>query len=203
MSLFDIASYYLTLVTIAIAPGPMLLLLMTRAASNDVKGAIGFAVGAACGSLAIISVICVGLSAWLTEFPAALKYSKYLMLAYILWIARDMWKSGFDMTSAQTPRRGGVALSIVAGFTTCVLSPYMLVLFPLVLPEIMDMTQIVMPDYLLITGTTFLAEATAAALMIGLAAQLRRLTRTARGAMILNRGLAATLLMGGGWMALA
>lgn len=203
MNIFDMISYYLTLITIAIAPGPMLLLLMTRAASNDTKGAIGFAFGAALGSLTIISAICVGLSTWLTEFPAALAYSKYLMLAYIMWIAWGMWKSGFDMNTAEAPRSSGVVLSVVAGFTTCVLSPYMLVLFPLMLPELMDLTQIVMPDYLLITATTFLAEATAAALIIGLAAQLRRLTRTARGTMIMNRGLSVVLLLGGGWMAMA
>lgn len=203
MSFADTFSYYITLITIAVAPGPMLLLLMTRAASNDIKGAIGFALGAAFGSLTIITAVCFGLSAWLTEVPAVLAYSKYVMLAYILYIAWDMWKGGFDTNGTVQERRSGFGLAIVAGFTTCILSPYMLVLFPLVLPEVMDITTVQMPDFLIITATTFLAEATAAALIVGLAAQLRRLTQTARAVLVMNRTLASVLVAGGGWMALA
>lgn len=203
MTFGDIASYYITLVTIALAPGPMLFLLMTRAARNDIKGAVGFALGAAFGSLTIITAVCFGLSQWLSSAPEVLSYSKYVMLAYILWIAWDMWLGGFDMNGPAEARRSGFALAVGAGFTTCILSPYMLVLFPLVLPELLDVAQIVMPDYLILVASTFLAEAAAAGLIVGLAAQLRRLTRTPRAVFIMNRPLASVLVTGGGWMAVA
>ncbi len=202
MSPADTFSYFITLIAIALAPGPMLLLLMTRAASKDIAGAFGFAVGAAFGSLSIITAVCFGLSAWLTEVPEFLAYSKYLMLGYILWIARDIWKGGFDMNASAPNKRSGVWLAIVAGFTACVLSPYMLVLFPLVLPEVMDITVIRMPEYLIIALTTFTAEATAAILVIGLASQVTRLVRSRRSMLIMNRSLASLLVVGGGWMAL-
>jgi len=203
MHFADTASYFITLVAIAIAPGPMLLLLLARAASNDIKGAFGFAIGAAFGSLTIITAVCFGLSAWLAEFPAVLGYSKYIMLAYILWIAWDIWKGGFDLHGTTVAKRSGFGLAVAAGFTTCILSPYMLVLFPLVLPEIMDITQIVMPEFLIIAATTFLAEATAAILIVGFAAQLRRIAKSPRATLILNRSLAAILVAVGGGMALA
>lgn len=202
MNFADTFSYFLTLTAIALAPGPMLLLLMTRAASNDVKGAFGFAFGAALGSLTIISAVCFGLSAWLTEVPDVLAYSKYLMLAYILWIARDIWAGGFDMTPGTETRRSGLGLAVIAGFTTCVLSPYMLVLFPLVLPELLDITTIRMPSYLIVVLTTFAAEAMAALLVIGLAAQLVRLVRSQRAMRFVNRALASLLVLGGGYMAM-
>jgi len=203
MTFADTFPYYITLITIAVAPGPMLLLLMTRAASNDIKGAVGFALGAAFGSLTIITAVCFGLSVWLTEVPAVLAYSKYVMLAYIFYIAWDIWQGGFDMNGTVQARRSGFGLAVVAGFTTCILSPYMLVLFPLVLPEVMNITTVRMPDFLIITFTTFLAEATAAALIVGLAAQLRRLIQTRRAVQVMNRSLAFVLLAGGSWMALA
>lgn len=202
MSFLDTFSYFTTLIAIAVAPGPMLLLLMTRAASNDVKGALGFAFGAALGSLSIVSLVCFGLSAWLTDVPEVLSYSKYLMLAYIAYIAWDMWKGGFDMNATKSAPRSGFWLAIGAGFITCVLSPYMLVLFPLVIPEVMDITVIKMPDFLIITGATFAAEATAAGLIVLLAAQLRRVTKSPRSVQIMNRTLAGVLMIGGGWMAL-
>ena len=203
MSLADTFSYFVTLVAIAIAPGPLLLLLMTRAASNDIKGAFGFALGTAFGSLTIMTAVCFGMSVWLNSVPELLSYSKYIMLAYILWIARDIWKGGFNMGASVKPQRSGMWLALVAGFVTCVLSPYMLVLFPLVLPEVLDITSIQMPGYLIIAFATFAAEATAAVLIICLAAQLRRLTKSKRSMAIMNRALASLLVVGGGWMALA
>lgn len=77
----------------------------------------------------------------------------------------------------------------------------MLVLFPLLLPEVLDVTNIMMPDFMIITSATFLAEATAAAIMIGLAAQLRRLVRSDRAVRFMNRSLASVLVSVGGVMA--
>lgn len=203
MSLVDIFSYYTALVAIAIAPGPLMILLMTRAASNDLSGAVGFAFGTALGSLTILSAVCFGMSVWLADLPEVLNYSKFLMILYILWVAYGMWRNGLDLSREQTPSRTGAVLAMVTGFLTCVSSPYMLILFPLLLPEIIDMTTIVMPDFLLVTGVTFLAEATAAALMIGLAAQLRRLVHSPRAVQIMNRSLAAILVILGGGMAIS
>ncbi len=203
MSLVDIFSYYTALVAIAIAPGPLMILLMTRAASNDLSGAVGFAFGTALGSLTILSAVCFGMSVWLADLPEVLNYSKFLMILYILWVAYGMWRNGLDLSREQTPSRTGAVLAMVTGFLTCVSSPYMLILFPLLLPEIIDMTTIVMPDFLLVTGVTFLAEATAAALMIGLAAQLRRLVHSPRAVQIMNRSLATILVILGGGMAIS
>lgn len=202
MSFADSFSYFVTLVVIAVAPGPMLLLLMTRAASNDVKGAIGFAFGAALGSLSIVTAVCFGLSAWLSDVPEVLAYSKYVMLAYIIWIARDIWKGGFDMSGEVRKERSGFGLAIAAGFTTCILSPYMLVLFPLVLPEVMDIAVIRMPQYFIIVATTFIAEAAAAFMIVASAVQLKRLVKSNRSMAIMNRSLASLLVVGGGWMAI-
>ncbi|MEP5153007.1 LysE family translocator [Planktotalea sp.] len=203
MSLIDLFSYFVTLAAIAVAPGPMLLLLMTRAASNDAKGAFGFALGAAFGSLTIMTAVCFGLSTWLNSVPEILSYSKYIMLAYILWIARDIWAGGFEMNTTEVPQRSSFWLAISAGFVTCILSPYMLVLFPLVLPEVLDITVIKMPDYLIIAFVTFAAEAAAAVAVVCLASQLRRLTKSANSMAVMNRSLAVLLVSGGGWMALA
>ena len=45
MTAADGFSYVVTLVAIAIAPGPVVLMLMVRAASGDVRGAAGFGLG--------------------------------------------------------------------------------------------------------------------------------------------------------------
>ncbi|MCR9139792.1 MAG: LysE family transporter [Alphaproteobacteria bacterium] len=203
MTFADSLSYFITLVAIAIAPGPVVLMLMVRAASNDVKGATGFGLGFALGGVIIISAVCFGLSAWLTSAPLVFEYSKYVMIAYILWLARGTWKGGFDMNADCDAARGSVFCSLGAGLMSCFISPYMMVLFPLVLPEMMDIRVIEMPEFLIVALTTFAALAAGAALVVGFAAQLKRLARSERSMTFMNRSLASLLVFGGGWMVLA
>ena len=202
MYLTDVASYFTTLVALAVAPGPVVLMLMARAASNDVKGAVCFGVGSALGGLAIVSAVCFGLSAWFTAVPEVLAYSKYVMIAYISWIAIGIWRSGFDLTGSSDVKRRSVLSSMGAGFLTCMISPYYMVLLPLTLPELMDITVIEMPDFLIAAATTFLALTFGATLIVGFAAQLRRIAKSPRATMIMNRSLATVLVIVGGGMAL-
>ncbi len=202
MSYSDLATYFMTLVAISLAPGPVFLMLLVRSASNDVSGAIGFAIGYAIGGIAIISVVCFGLGTWLTAVPEVLEYSKYVMMAYMTWLAYGIWNGDFDLNkSCDAPRRP-ILSSIFAGVFTCFISPYMLVLFPLVLPEMMDITLIRMPEFLIIAVTTFLSLFGSASLIVGFAAPLRRLAKSPLSMRIMNRSLATILVSVGGWMAL-
>jgi len=203
MSSADTFSYFVTLVAIAIAPGPVVLMLMVRAASNDVRGAAGFGFGFAMGGVLIITAVCFGLSAWLTAVPEVFEYSKYAMIAYILWLAWGIWKGGFDMNAECDAKRSSAAASVGAGLVTCFISPYMMILFPLVLPEMMNITLIEMPDFLIIALATFAALACGAGLIVGFAAQLKRLARSESAMVLMNRALASLLVAGGGWMVLA
>ncbi len=201
MSIVDLLSYFLTLVAIAVAPGPVVLMLMVRAASNDIQGALGFGGGFALGGLVIISAVCLGLSAWLTAVPEVFEYSKYLMLAYVFWIARGIWKGGFDMNGECEFEGRGIFASVGAGLVTCFISPYMMILFPLVLPGMMNINTIQMPEFLIVALTTFAALAVGAGLIVGFAAQLRRLVRSPQYVTTVNRSLSSLLVIGGGWMA--
>ncbi len=203
MNLPDFISYFITLVAIAIAPGPIVLMLMVRSAGRDVRGAIGFGFGFALGGVLIISAVCFGLSAWLTAVPEILDYSQYLMIAYILWLARGIWKGGFDMNANCVAAQKSSWAAMGAGIMTCFISPYMMILFPLVLPKMMNISAIQMPDFLIIALVTFVALATGAGLIIGCAAQLTRLVRSPRSMAIMNRALAGLLVACGGWMVLS
>ncbi len=203
MSFADTLSYFTALVAIAIAPGPVVLMLMVRAASNDAKGATGFGFGFAAGGLLIITAVCFGLGAWLTSVPEVFEYSKYVMLAYFIFLAHGIWKGGFDMNASIETTDRSTWSSVLAGLFTCFISPYMMILFPLVLPEMMDITAIQLPDFAVVAALTFLALASGAAIIIIFAAQIRRLVRSPRAMIIMNRSLAISLVSVGGWMTFA
>lgn len=203
MQFADASSYFITLIAITLAPGPVALVLVARSASRDVFGALSFGLGFAAGGLLIITAVCFGLAAWLTAVPEVFVYSKYVMLAFILWMAVGIWRGGFDLSVDGETKRARLLPSFGTGIATCFLSPYVVLLFPLVLPEMMDITRIEMPQFLIIALVTFAALMAGVALIVGFAAQLCHLARSPRAMMILNRGLAGLLAVGGGWMALA
>lgn len=201
MSYTDIASYFMTLIAITLAPGPVALILIVKSASKDVLGAIGFGLGFAFGGLLIVTAVCFGLGVWLTTVPEVFEYSKYPMMAYILWLAYGIWKGGFNLTGVCELKRRPILPSLGAGVLTCFISPYMMILFPLVLPGIIDITAIEMRQFLLLSVITFVALVAGSVLIIAFAVKLSRLARAPRSMMILNRWLASILVIGGAWMA--
>ena len=197
----DLVSNFITLIAITLAPGPCVLMLIVRSASKDVLGAFGFGIGYALGGVVITSVVCFGLGAWLTVVPEVFEYSKYVMMAYILWLACGVWKGEFKLESECTSKRRSVLSSLGAGILTCFISPYMMVLFPLVLTNLIGTTEIKLQVFLILVVITFATVVAGSVFIIVLAAQISRFIRSPRSTMILNRSLASILVLGGGWMA--
>lgn len=202
MSYSDAISYFVALIAITLAPGPVALLLIVRSASRDVAGAIGFGVGFALGGLMIITAVCFGLGTWMQDVPEFFVYSKYVMMAYILWLAYGIWNGGFDLSGECRTVNRSMLSALGAGVVTCFLSPYMMILFPLVLPEMMDITTIQLPQFAIVAALTFVSLVTGAGLIIVFAAQIHRMARSPRSMTILNRSLAGALAIGCGWLAI-
>jgi len=203
MQVADAVSYSLAMIAITLAPGPIALVLVARSASRDLFGALSFGLGYAAGGILIVAAVCFGLAAWLTTVPEVFAFSKYAMLAFVLWMAFGIWRGGFDPSPDGDTRPVRLLPGFCTGITASLVSPYMLILFPLVMPELMDITRIEMPEFLIIAVVTFSARMAGVALLIGLAAQLCRLARSPGAMVALNRGLAGLLALGGGWMAVA
>ena len=201
MPLSDAFSYFVTVVAIALAPGPCALVLLVRSARKDLVGALGFGFGYAVASVSIVAAVCFGLGAWLTAVPWFFDYSKYLMLAYILWLAWGIWHGAVDLKARDTEPQSSKWGAMTAGVLTCFISPYMMVLFPLVLPSLLNIQQIALPDFAIAATLTFGATSTGSLIIIVFAAQIGRLGRSEQSMRMLNRGLAGLLVFGGTWMA--
>lgn len=201
MTFVDCITYFLTHLALILAPGQMMLLVVARAASGDVRGAIIFSVGCTVGCILILSTVCFGMSLWMSDEPGLLAYSKYAMLLYFAWIAYGMWTKGVIAEDDGEVAKSSAIGAFLAGFIANMTSPYMMILFPLVLPEVLDIQAIEMPGYLIAVLSTMAAEVVGAIILIGGALQLRRLIRTPRAAQIMNRSLASILMIGGSVMA--
>lgn len=200
MSVSEVAAYFLTLIAIMLAPGPVVLVMIVKAASKDIFGAIGFGLGYAIGAVIIVSVVSFGLGAWLTTVPEFFEYSKLIMMAYILWLAIGVWRGDFSM-EGKCAHKHRPLYSLGAGIFTCFISPYMMILFPLVLTSSMGTTALEPSRFFMFVVITFATGIASSILVISLASQISRLVRSPRSTMFLNRSLASMLVFGGGWMA--
>lgn len=202
MTIYDIAAYFLTLVAIALAPGPAFLLLMVRAASRDTLGAAFCGAGYASGGVAIITAVCFGLDEFLEAESGFFIYGKYVMLAYILYLARGIWQGGIDSDSVRTAKSKNLFFSYGEGIMACAISPYMMILFPLTLPNILDTATLSGDTVTLIAVITFLALSIGSGIVILFTSQLKRIARSPQYIAIINRSLAAVLACAGGYIAL-
>ena len=72
----------------------------------------------------------------------------------------------------------GAILSFGAGVLTCMISPYMMILFPLVLPTVVNVNTLDGGTFTLVSVTTFAALAMGSGIVIVFASQLRRLANS-------------------------
>ncbi|MEM9581520.1 MAG: LysE family translocator [Pseudomonadota bacterium] len=199
----DATAYALSLITLTLAPGPLVLLLMVRAAGNDRRGAIGFGLGVAAGDILVIAAICLGFGTWLQSAPGLYEFGKVAMLLYVGWLAWGIWKGGFDIGDAASRKSGGVFSAFFAGCTTCIISPQTIVLYTLFLPRLVNVAEIDLALFALISAITFGALAACFAIVIAFAAKLRDLAHNPIHVVTVNRSLATVLCGAGVWMVAA
>lgn len=202
MLVSDATLYVTTLIAITMAPGPLILMLMVRAAGNDTKGALGFGLGVAAGDVLVILLICLGLGAWLNASPMIEQLGKFALLGYLGWLAVQIWHGKFDLSGAdETPRKGACA-SFLAGAGTCLISPQTLALYTLMLPRLMDVEAAGPTEFFNVTVLTFAALAACFGLVICGAKKLRGFLGSAANVTLVNRTLSCTLAAAGVWMVL-
>lgn len=198
----DATVYVTTLIAITMAPGPLILMLMVRAAGNDTKGALGFGLGVAAGDVLVILLICLGLGTWLTASPAIAQFGNVALTAYLGWLAIQIWRGTFDLSGAETRPHAGVASSFMAGAGTCLISPQTLALYTLLLPRLMNVETASTTEFLSITALTFVALTVCFGLVIFCSTHLRGFLSSAANVTLVNRTLSCTLAAAGAWMVL-
>lgn len=106
----------------------------------------------------IIAAVCFGLATGLTAVPQIFDYRNHVMMASILWLAIGVWQGGFDLSQTSDADRPRLLPTLGTGTITGFLSPDRMIRFPLVLPEIMDITTNQMPGFRIIALVTFCAR---------------------------------------------
>lgn len=199
MDYSTVMPYFITVFIYAIAPGPLMAVLIVRSLGSDFKGAGGFAVGLCAGMLMVACAVAVGVGVWAKSSPELLSLMKYFGVAYLLWLAFKTWNCQASNNSNQT-RGGGLFGSALAGVALCVGNPTTLLMYLLMVPIIAPTGVTGIDQLALVLLVTFAAVGGVFFGTIFLARQLNKIIATPASSILFNRITAGTMALTSAWI---
>ena len=127
--------YFVALAALTAAPGPVMAVLVARAMGRNCSGAAAFAMGLCADDLLAVCAVALGVDVWLNGRPEWLSLARYLGVAYLMWLAVQMWNDR-STPGAAVERRTGWLASAGAGMALCLGNPSTLLIYMLLLPGV-------------------------------------------------------------------
>lgn len=196
-NLVDTLAYCAVLAGLTITPGPLTAILVARAFANDRPGAYAFSFGIALGDTLIILLICLGFSVWIQSYPSIFSISKVFAVVFILWIAFQMLNRKGSFTNTAIDAKPTVVSSTIAGMLMCAVSPQTLLLYLLLLPRVIDLSDISITSLIALLFVTYLTLMLSLFLLVYFADKVRPWILSGEPSPTMDRVLAGTVALSG------
>lgn len=195
-------------VALALTPGPN----NFCGLHNGIRAGVGAALVATLGRVAafaiFLTVSAVGLGAMLLASEAAFSAVKWVGAAYLFWLGWRAWHSrechGLERMdgagAAHAPQR--LSALVAQEFLLGITNPKAVILFAAVFPQFIEPGQPAAPQFLVLGAVYLGAEFVSTAVYATGGRQIRRLIRTPRGTVRLNKATGG-FFMGAGGLLLA
>ncbi len=194
-------AFTLTYAVMALAPGPVVLLVMSYALSQGRAAALAVVAGTVLGDATCLTAAVLGLGAILAASATAFTALKIAGAFYLVFIGVRLWRArpGFRANAAAAAPRSSGHVFLHAYLVT-ILNPKSIVFFMVFVPQFLDADVPLAPQMaLMLVSVAACGSLVDGGYSLG-AAQLRRLIRTARAQRAVNR-LTGGLLVGEGVLA--
>lgn len=193
-------AYFAALAALTAAPGPIMAVVIARAAGGDGRGAAAFAAGLCLGDVLAVCAVALGLGFWAEARPEWFSLAKYAGVAYLLWLAIGAWNS--RMGGAESTPRGRLA-SAFAGLALCLGSPSTILIHMLLLPTVAPTGVMGFQHLLAIALTVLVAVGAVFFGTVLLARQLNRIVASPASAHLLSRITAVVIAVTSIWLVAA
>jgi len=130
--------FCITALVIIITPGPNLIYIATRSASQGRKAGLLSVLGVSCGTLIHVMAASLGLSALLVSSALAFNTVKYLGAAYLIYLGLRTWLTETDGRETVDLKPAGMANICFQGMLTNVFNPKTALFFLAFLPQFVD-----------------------------------------------------------------
>jgi threonine/homoserine/homoserine lactone efflux protein len=189
--------YVAALAALTAAPGPIMAVVIARAAGRDGRGAAAFAAGLCLGDVIAVCAVAMGLGFWAEAKPELFSLVKYVGVAYLLWLSVGIWNSRIEAASA---RKSGWLASAGAGLALCLGNPSTILIHMLLLPTIAPEGVASIQELVLIALIVLAAVGAVFFGTILLARQLNRLVSSPANSNLFSRITAVVIAMTSVWM---
>jgi len=206
MTLMDAVLFAPVALLISVMPGPN----NFCALNNGIRRGVGAAVLATSGRVLafaiFLTISAIGLGAMLLASEAAFTAIKWIGAAYLLYLGIVAWRSrdfsGLDMLDGAGTQSAGQQRSIwrlmLQEFLIGISNPKAILLFAAIFPQFIKPDQPATEQFLYLGTTYLLAEYCASVVYALFGRQIRRLVKTSKGVIRLNKTTGAFYMGAGG-----
>ncbi|GKT20448.1 LysE family transporter [Acidovorax sp. SUPP3334] len=197
-------------VAIALTPGPNNFCGLNNGIRAGVGTALVATIGRAVAFAIFLTVSAVGLGAMLLASEAAFTVVKWVGACYLFWLGLKAWRSrefgglelvdGAEATPSSTPLR--LRSLILQEFLLGITNPKAIILFAAVFPQFIDPAKPAAAQFVVLGSVYLAAEFVSTAVYATGGRQIRRVIRSQRGVVRLNKATGG-FFMGAGCLLLA
>jgi threonine/homoserine/homoserine lactone efflux protein len=190
-----------TVALVAGSPGPSVAALVARVIARGHRGVIPFLAAMWIGEAIWLGFAVFGLAVIAQTFHLAFLAIKYLGLAYLVYLAYEMWTAPVSAEENELPAADSPFRLFLTGLAITLGNPKIMVLYMALLPTAVDLAHVSLIGWGELTLTLFVVLAAIDLSYVLLAARARRFIRSAKAMRLANKCSAAA--MGGAAVAMA
>jgi threonine/homoserine/homoserine lactone efflux protein len=201
VDLSHLAVFAAALLIAAGSPGPSIAALVARVLTRGAGSVLPFLLAMWVGEALWLTLAVFGLAYLAQAFQPVFAVLKYVGVAYLLWLAYRMWTAPADVHGVPIPSSRSSLRLFLAGLAVTLGNPKIMVFYLALLPSIVDLAQVTLSGWALLTATMIAVLVFVDVAWVLLAREARRLLKSTRAVRLANRASAS--LMGGAAAAIA
>ncbi|WP_422375815.1 LysE family translocator [Roseibium sp.] len=153
--------FLMTTAVVVFSPGAASVTVATQGAANGGRRALCGVVGIACANAVFFALSATGIASLILASHMAFSVIKWVGVAYLVWLGLTALLSrGGAIRVRKGKRRSSLSVLFVQGFVVEFANPKALLYFAAILPQFLDPEAAILPQILIMGGTTFLIDLT-------------------------------------------
>lgn len=175
------------------SPGPSIAALVARVLAKGWRDVLPFLGAMWVGEAIWLALAVFGLAVVAQTFHTLFVVVKYLGVAYLLFLAWKMWRAPVTAGAEALPSERSAGKLFLTGMAVTLGNPKIMVFYVALLPTIVDLDRVTALGWAELTATMLAVLVAVDVAWVVLAAQARRLLRSARAMRAANRTSAAMM----------
>ncbi len=196
-------TYLVTTIVLSVTPGPGVFSSVASGLDHGFRRGIWNGVGMQVANLILAALVSFGLGAILLASETAFAVVKWLGVAYLVYLGIVTWRAEPQAFAQQTDTTRTPREIFLRGFLVSITNPKGIIFFAAILPQFIDIARPQLPQYAILTATTFVVDVLVMAAYTAAAARAVRVMRNTEGLRWINRGLGGLFVAAGvalaGW----